>query len=96
MALKDESMAAYPTGTITVKEIMDDANTFVQKVAIMKKTDDSRHNGWTYKKYAHPDENSDYVQVKRGGLPDVAEGCHGCHAQADRDSVFVDFSMPNT
>ena len=52
MVLQDESMAAYPTGTITVKVIMDDANTFVQKVATMKKTDDSRHNGWTYKKYA--------------------------------------------
>ena len=96
MALEDENMTAYPAGTIIVKEIMDDANTFIQKVATMKKTDDSRHNGWTYKKYARPDENSDYVQVKGDGLPDAAEGCHGCHAQADRDSVFVDFSMPNT
>ena len=49
MALEDEDLTAYPAGTIIVKEIMDDANTFIQKVATMKKTDDSRHNGWTYK-----------------------------------------------
>ena len=82
MALEDEDMTAYPTGTIIVKEIMDDANTFIQKVATMKKTDDSRHNGWTYKKYGRPDENTDYMQVKGDGLPDAAEGCHACHAAA--------------
>ena len=93
MALEDEDMTAYPTGTIIVKEIMDDANTFVQKVATMMKTDDSRHNGWTYKKYGRPDENADYMQVKGDGLPDAAEGCHACHTAATTDSVFVDFSM---
>ena len=72
---------------------MDDANTFIQKVATMKKTDDSRHNGWTYKKYGRPDENADYMQVKGDGLPDAAEGCHACHTAATTDSVFVDFSM---
>ena len=96
MALEDEDLAAYPAGTIIVKEIMDDANTFIQKVATMKKTDDSRHNGWTYKKYARPDENSDYTQVKGDGLPDAAEGCHACHTGAPVDSVFVDFSMDDT
>ncbi len=93
MALEDENMTAYPAGTIIVKEIMDDANTFIQKVATMKKTDDSRHNGWTYKKYARPDENADYMQVRGDGLEDAAVGCHGCHAAAPVDSVFVDFSM---
>lgn len=93
MALEDENLTAYPAGTIIVKEIMDDANTFIQKVATMKKTDDSRHNGWTYKKYARPDENTDYMQVRGDGLPDAAEGCHACHAVAPVDSVFVDFSM---
>ena len=96
MALEDEDLTAYPAGTIIVKEIMDDANTFIQKVATMKKTDDSRHNGWTYKKYARPDENSDYMQVKGDGLPDAAEGCHACHTGAPMDSVFVDFSMDDT
>jgi hypothetical protein len=93
MALEDESLTAYPAGTIIVKEIMDDANTFIQKVATMKKTDDSRHNGRTYKKYARADENTDYMQVGGDGLPDAAVGCHTCHAAAPMDSVFVDFSM---
>ena len=93
MALEDENLTAYPAGTTIVKEIMDDANTFIQKVATMKKTDDSRHNGWTYKKYGRPDENADYMQVKGDGLPDAAEGCHACHTAATTDSVFVDFSM---
>ena len=96
MALENEDLTAYPAGTIIVKEIMDDANTFVQKVATMKKTDDSRHNGWTYKKYARPDENTDYMQVKGDGLPDAAEGCHACHTAAPVDSVFVDFAMDST
>ena len=96
MALEAENLTAYPAGSIIVKEIMDDANTFVQKVATMKKTDDSRHNGWIYKKYARPDAETGYMQVKGDGLPDAAEGCHGCHAQAPIDSVFVDFSMPDT
>ena len=96
MALEDENLTAYPAGTIIVKEIMDDANTFIQKVATMMKTDDSRHNGWTYKKYGRPDENADYIQVKGDGLPDAAEGCHACHTAATTDSVFVDFSMDDT
>ncbi len=96
MGLQDADMTAYPAGTTIVKEIMDDANTFVQKVATMMKTDDSRHNGWTYKKYARPDENTDYMQVGGDGLPDAAEGCHACHAAAPVDSVFVDFSMDDT
>ena len=96
MALVDENLTAYPAGTIIVKEIMDDANTFVQKVATMKKTDDARHNGWTYKKYARPDKNSDYAQVRGDGLPDAAEGCHACHTAAPMDGVFVDFSMDDT
>ena len=54
------------------------------------------HNGWIYRKYARPDETADYMQVKGEGLPDASEGCHGCHAQADRDSVFVNFSVDTT
>ena len=98
-AAQDDSVTAFPAGTTIVKEIMDDANTFVQKIATMMKTDDpmyADHNGWTYKKYARPDENSDYTQVRGDGLPDAAEGCHGCHAAAPKDSVFVDFSMDDT
>ena len=96
MALEDENMTTYPVGTLIVKEIMDDANTFVQKVATMMKTDETRHNGWRYKKYARPDENTDYMQVKGDGLADAAEGCHGCHLGAPVDSVFVEFPLATT
>ena len=99
MASQDDSVTTFPTGTTIVKEIMDDANTFVQKIATMMKTDDpmfADHNGWTYKKYARADENAEYMQVKGDGLPDAAEGCHACHAAAPVDSVFVDFSMDDT
>lgn len=94
MALGDADMNAFPAGTIIVKEIMDDANTFVQKIATMVKTDDpmyAAHNGWIYKKYARPNEDAGYMQVRGDGLPDAAEGCHGCHAAAPNDSVFVQF-----
>ena len=93
MASQDDSVTTFPAGTTIVKEIMDDANTFVQKIATMMKTDDpmfTDHNGWTYKKYARADENAEYMQVKGDGLP---EGCHACHAAAPVDSVFVDFSI---
>ena len=86
----------YPAGTMILKVIMDDANTFIAKKAMMMKTDDpmyANHNGWIYKKYARPDENAEYMQVKGSNLADAANGCHGCHTQADNDSVFVSLSM---
>ena len=96
MANKDGTV--YPAGTVVVKVIMDDANTFVAKKAVMMKTDDpmyANHNGWVYKKYARSDENAEYMQVKGSNLADAANGCHGCHTQADNDSVFVSLSMGN-
>ena len=39
------------------------------------------------------DKRRDAGKCLSYGPPDAAEGCH---AQADRDSVFVDFSMLNT
>lgn len=96
MALQDASMTTFPAGTMIVKEIMDDTNTFVQKIAKMMKTDDSmyaEHNGWVYKKFARSDENAEYMQVRGNGLPDEAKGCHACHAKAEKDSVFVQLPM---
>ena len=85
----------YPAGTVIVKEIMDDSNTFVAKIATMMKSDDpmyAGHNGWIYKKYARPDETAEYMQVKGSNLEDAANGCHGCHAKAENDAVFVSLS----
>ena len=86
---------AYPAGTMIVKTIMDDANTFVQKKALMTKTDDpmyADHNGWMYVKYARASETDEYMMVGGGSL-EGSMGCHGCHAKASNDSVFVSLSM---
>ncbi len=100
MANKDGTM--YPAGTMIIKTIMDDANTFVAKKAVMMKSDDpmyAGHNGWVYKKYVRSSEDAEYMQVKGSNLADAANGCHGCHAQAGtagasgHDSVFVSLSM---
>ena len=100
MANKDGTM--YPAGTVIVKTIMDDANTFVAKKAVMMKSDDptyAGHNGWIYSKFARSSEDAEYMQVKGSNLADAANGCHGCHAKAGtegdsgHDSVFVLLSI---
>ena len=95
-AMANNEGTAYPAGTVIVKAIMDDANTFVAKIATMEKTDDpmyANHNGWIYKKYGRSAEDAEYMQVRGAGLEDAGNGCHGCHAKADNDSVFVSLSM---
>ena len=97
-AVANKAGAEYPAGTMILKVIMDDANAFIAKKAMMMKTDDlmyANHNGWIYKKYARSDENAEYMQVKGSNLADAGNGCHGCHAKADNDSVFVSLSMGN-
>ena len=88
--------AAYPAGTVIVKEIMDKTETFVDKVAVMMKSDDmmyAGHNGWVYKKYLRSSVDAEYMQIRGSNLEDAGNGCHGCHIQADNDSVFVSLSM---
>ena len=94
-AMANMEGTAYPAGTTIVKEIMDDANTFVQKKALMMKTDDpmyADHGGWMYVKYARPSADGEYGMVG-GGSVEKSMGCHGCHAKADNDSVFVSLPM---
>lgn len=86
----------YPAGTIIVKEIMDETETFVDKVAVMMKSDDpmyAGHNGWVYRKDVRPSADGEYMQVRGSNLEDAGNGCHGCHAKAANDSVFVALSM---
>ena len=99
-AMANKAGTAYPAGTVIVKEIMDDTNMFVAKVAKMEKTDDpmyASHNGWMYVKYARASEMDEYMMVGGGSL-EASTGCHGCHAKASEtimkptDSVFV--SLP--
>ena len=85
----------YPDGTVIVKAIMDDTETFVDKVAVMVKSPDpmyAGHNGWMYAKYFIVDG---MPELKAGSQVPGHEGngCHGCHAKADNDSVFISLSM---
>ena len=96
--MANKAGTAYPAKTVIVKTIMDDANTFVAKKAIMTKTDDpmyADHNGWMYVKYARASESDEYMMVGGGSLEN-SMGCHGCHAKADNDSVFVSLPMDDT
>jgi hypothetical protein len=45
-----------------------------------------------YVKYARASETDDYMMVGGGSLEN-SMGCHGCHAKASNDSVFVSLSM---
>ena len=95
-AVANKAGTAYPAGTMIFKEIMDETNTFVDKLAMMMKSDDpmyANHNGWVYRKYARPSADAEYMQVRGSNLADAGNGCHGCHAKADNDSVFVSLSM---
>ena len=95
-AMANKAGTAYPAGTIIFKAIMDDTETFVDKVAMMMKSDDEMyagHGGWRYEKYARPSEDGEYMQVRGSNLEDAGNGCHGCHAKADNDSVFVSLPM---
>ena len=95
-AMANKAGTAYPAGTMIFKEIMDETSTFVDKLAMMMKSDDpmyADHNGWVYKKYARPSADAEYMQVRGSNLEDAGNGCHGCHAKADNDSVFVSLPM---
>ena len=103
-AMANRAGTAYPVGTMIVKEIMDDANMFVEKIAKMEKTDDpmyAPHGGWMYVKYARASEMDEYMMVGGGSL-EASTGCHGCHAKASEtlmkptDSVFVTLPMDDT
>ena len=100
-AMANKNGTMYPAGSTIIKTIMDDANTFVAKKAVMMKSDDpmyAAHKGWVYKKYVRADENAEYMQVKGSNLADAAVGCDGCHMKAGtegasgHDSVFVSLS----
>ena len=85
----------YPDGTIIVKAIMNETETAVDKVAVMVKSPDpmyAGHNGWMYAKYFIVDG---MPELKAGSQVPGHEGngCHGCHAKADNDSVFISLSM---
>ena len=86
------AMETYPPGTMIVKEIMDDTNTFVHRVATMTKTADemyAAHNGWMYTQSQRETADAELMLQAGDGTERGSMGCHGCHAEADTDSVFV-------
>ena len=67
----------YPTRLTLAKEIMDDTNTFVWRVAVMQKTDDpmyADHNGWIYVQYQRDSEMDEFVAKAGDG---TEKGEHG-------------------
>ena len=91
-ALKDATMATFPAGTAIAKEIMDDTNTFVFRLAMMMKTADemyASHGGWQYVQYQRETADAE-LMPQAGDIPGgSSDGCHGCHVKATTDSVFV-------
>ena len=91
-AAQAAAMETYPAGTMIVKEIMDDTNTFVHRVATMTKTDDemyAAHNGWMYTQSQRESADAELMLQAGDGTEGGSMGCHGCHAKASTDSVFV-------
>ncbi|MDE0013796.1 MAG: cytochrome P460 family protein [Candidatus Poribacteria bacterium] len=97
-ALKDNTLKTFPIGTLIIKEVNDNTNTFVQHVASMKKTDDpayATHNGWLYTQHTRQTESAKFIAVG-GDVPgSTSESCHACHAQAPKDSVFTQLPTPD-
>ena len=97
-ALKDDTLKMFPVGTLIIKEVNDNTNTFVQHVAIMKKTNETEyaaHNGWLYTQHTRQTETAKFVAVG-GDVPgSTSEGCHACHTQAPKDSVFTQLPAPD-
>ena len=96
-ALKDDTLEAFPIGTLITKEVNNDTNAFVQHVAIMSKTDDAAyaaHNGWRYTLHTRESETAKFIGVG-GDVPgSTSDSCHACHTQAPKDSVFMQLPAP--
>ncbi|MDE0010557.1 MAG: cytochrome P460 family protein [Candidatus Poribacteria bacterium] len=97
-ALKDDTLKTFPIGTLITKEVNNNTNTFVQHVAIMKKTDETEyaaHNGWLYTQHTRQTESEKFVAVG-GDVPgSTSDSCHACHTQAPKDSVFTQLPTPD-
>ncbi|MDE0013034.1 MAG: cytochrome P460 family protein [Candidatus Poribacteria bacterium] len=98
-ALKDNTLQTFPINTLIIKEVNNNTNTFVQHVAIMKKTDDpahAPHNGWLYTQHTRERETAKFMAVG-GDVPgSTSDPCHACHTQAPKDSIFTQLPTPAT
>ena len=90
-AMANKAGTMYPAGTMIVKQAMDATNTFVKEGVAMIKTDDSRyeaHDGWIYSATQRESETDELMPLNQLTV-EMSAGCHGCHAKAANDSVFV-------
>lgn len=95
--LEDARMQFFQTGTIIVKAIRYDANSFdVWRVAVMWKLDDGQyadHNGWKYVQYERG--GGEFIGVAGDINGQRGAGCHACHSKVNdeavpgKDSVFT-------
>ena len=91
-AMANRAGTMYSAGTMIVKEIMDDSNTFVMTVASMMKSEDpmyADHGGWMYFQKNRADAMADFMPQAGDGTEAGSMGCYDCHAKASNDSVFV-------
>ena len=96
--LEDASEQTFHSGTTIVKEIMDDANSFVWRVAVMWKVDDAMyagHNNWKYIQYQRDSADAACIGVAGDINEQRGVGCHSCHSKVNdeavpgKDSVFT-------
>ena len=92
-AMANKAGTEYPIGAMIVKESMDATNTFVSQVSTMMKTDGMMNNGWVYGVSGMPVSAVEDLIMPNQLTAEMAAGCHGCHANATNDFVFVPLSM---
>ena len=92
-AMANKAGTAYPVGAMIIKESMDATNTFVSQVSTMMKTDGMMNNGWVYGVSGMPVSAAGDLTMPNQLTAEMGAGCHGCHANATNDFVFVPLSM---
>ncbi len=92
-AMANKAGTEYPIGAMIVKESMDTTNTFVSQVSTMIKTDGMMNDGWVYGVSGMPVSAAEDLMMPNQLTAEMGAGCHGCHANATNDFVFVPLSM---
>ena len=92
-AMANKAGTAYPVGAMIIKESMDATNTFVSQVSTMMKIDAADNDGWVYGVSGMPVSAAGDLTMPNQLTAEMGAGCHGCHANATNDFVFVPLSM---
>ena len=92
-AMANKAGTAYPVGAMIIKESMDATNTFVSQVSTMMKIDAADNDGWVYGLSGMPVSAAGDLTMPNQLTAEMGAGCHGCHANATNDFVFVPLSM---